>query len=152
MLVRRIDGVVARERALAQRAGELAARQHELDERKAQLEVGERELKVRVEEIGATQEQERRARAAAPAPAPAPAPPEPESMPESSTVVRRAGRWNIDVLQRAVDDYGPVSAERAEEWRTYLFFLREHAAADGSLPRQFDGLIADVFGALEGSG
>jgi len=38
--------------------------------------------------------------------------------------------------------------EQAEEWRTYLFFLREHATSDGSLPRQFDGLVEDVFGAL----
>jgi hypothetical protein len=160
ILERRIDGVAARERALAQRAGELAAHEHELAERSARLDAGERELQAKVEDVGAKQgeltelarrvaaeEHELQVRAATPPPLP----PEPDPVP-ASAVVRRAGRWNIDVLQRAVDDHGPVSAERAEEWRTYLFFLREHAAADGSLPGQFDGLIADVFGPLKGSG
>jgi hypothetical protein len=31
---------------------------------------------------------------------------------------------------------------------TYLFYLREHAAVDGSLPRSFDGLVNEVFGSL----
>ena len=49
-------------------------------------------------------------------------------------------------LQHAVDARSEASPEQAEEWRTYLFFLRAHASADGSLPTQFDGLIEDVFG------
>jgi len=35
-----------------------------------------------------------------------------------------------------------------EEWGTYLFFLREHADADGTLPSSFDQLINDIFGPL----
>jgi hypothetical protein len=35
--------------------------------------------------------------------------------------------------------------DQADEWTTYLYFLREHASIDGSLPRSFDSLIADVF-------
>ena len=31
---------------------------------------------------------------------------------------------------------------------TSVFFLREHAAADGTLPASFDGLVNDVFGPL----
>jgi hypothetical protein len=38
--------------------------------------------------------------------------------------------------------------EVVEEWRTYLFFLRDHAAADGRLPASFALLVDDVFGAL----
>ena len=41
-----------------------------------------------------------------------------------------------------------ASPEQAEEWRTYLFFLREHAAPDGALPRSLDGLLSEVFGEL----
>src|SRR5439155_6133493 len=38
-----------------------------------------------------------------------------------------------------------VSPEVAEQWRTYLFFLRGHAAADGHLPPQFASLVEEVF-------
>jgi hypothetical protein len=65
--------------------------------------------------------------------------------------VTRPGSWNINNLQRLVDSQTDASAEQAEEWTNYLFFLRAHAASDGSLPPQFDGLIEDVFGAIDGS-
>ncbi len=72
-------------------------------------------------------------------------------MPElvaASPPVTRAGSWNVNDLQRTVDAQTGAAPEQAEEWRTYLFFLREHAASDGSLPPQFDGLVEDVFGEL----
>jgi len=58
------------------------------------------------------------------------------------------GSWNINDLQHAVDAQTGAAADQVEEWTTYLFFLREHTASDGSLPRQFEGLIEDVFGTL----
>ena len=61
---------------------------------------------------------------------------------------QRAGSWNVNDLQRTVDAQTEASPEQREEWRTYLFFLREHASADGALPSQFDGLVEDVFGSL----
>jgi hypothetical protein len=61
------------------------------------------------------------------------------------TSVPRGGTWNINDLQRAVDAQADASPEQAEEWRTYLYFLREHASVDGTLPRAFEPLILDVF-------
>jgi hypothetical protein len=61
---------------------------------------------------------------------------------------QRAGSWNVNDLQRTVDTQTEASPDQREEWRTYLFFLREHASADGALPSQFDGLVEDVFGSL----
>jgi hypothetical protein len=160
VLAKRIKGVAARERALAQRAGEVAVRQQELEGRTARLDVGERELEAQVEKVDSSRrnlvERERQIAAdehdlldvrAAASP---PLPPEREP-PPSPAVASRSGSWNIDALQRAVDEHNSEAPELAHEWRTYLFFLREHAAADGSLPAQFDGLIADVFGPLEGN-
>ena len=51
-------------------------------------------------------------------------------------------------LEWTVDGQTEASPEQREEWRTYLFFLREHASSDGALPSQFDGLVEDVFGSL----
>jgi hypothetical protein len=47
-----------------------------------------------------------------------------------------------------VDAYADPTLEQAESWRTYLYFVREHASPDGTLPRSLDPLIADVFGEL----
>jgi hypothetical protein len=139
MLDERVKGITARERALAERAGQLAAQARDLEEREAALA-------------------EAQPAAAAPPPEPEPEPepapePKPESTPEPEPVpvpprVVYAGAWNVSDLQRAVDAQSDVSREQAEEWRAYLFFLRGHAAVDGSLPRQFDGLIEDVFGEM----
>jgi hypothetical protein len=129
LLEQRVKGVTARERALGDRAGKLAAREQELEARAAKLTASERKVE---------------ALAAAPPP-PTPEPvlaPEPEAGPALPT---RAGAWNLNDLQRAVDAYTGASPEQAEGWRTYLFFLREHASPDGSLPRSLDPLIADVF-------
>jgi hypothetical protein len=136
----RMDAVAKRERALARRAGELAQREAEL-------------------------EQERATAAAAPAPGREPEPepepepgpePEPEPEPEPQAepepppeprLTAARGSWTLDELEELVRAAGGDPG-RQEEWRTYLFFLREHAAADGSLPRSFDGLINDVFGPI----
>jgi hypothetical protein len=48
-------------------------------------------------------------------------------------------------LQRAVDAQTGAKPEEVENWRMYLYFVREHALPDGSLPRSLDALIADVF-------
>jgi hypothetical protein len=70
----------------------------------------------------------------------------------AATPVARIGSWNINDLQRAIDSATGATAEQAEEWTTYLFFLRQHAGSDGSLPPQFDGLVEDVFGSVGGPG
>ena len=55
-------------------------------------------------------------------------------------------RDNLTDLQRAVDAQSGATPEQEEEWRTYLFFLREHASVDGSLPPSFTSLVDSVFG------
>jgi hypothetical protein len=132
LLEQRVKGVTARERALAERAGKLAAREQELDARAA----SEREPETLP--------------AAPPPPAPEPeSAPEPVSGPEPEAepgLPARAGTWNLNEIQRAVDAHiGSVTPDRAESWRTYLYFIREHASPDGTLPSSLDPLIADVF-------
>jgi hypothetical protein len=136
-LTKRLDEVAKRERALARRAGELAQREAGLEKRRVELEQLEARLKQRDAECVAEP--------------PPPPPPEPEQGPApvpASAQVARPGGWNVNDLQRTVDSQSDATAEQAEEWRSYLFFLREHAATDGSLPNQFDGLVEDVFGGL----
>lgn len=124
-LQQRIDQVAQREMALAQRAGRLAAREKDIDER-------ERDF------------------AALPAPAPPPEP-EPESEPEPQPVAPApepapTGVWTLERLEHYINAERSRSPDRVEEWETYLFFLRQHAAIDGTLPASFDSLIADVYG------
>jgi hypothetical protein len=173
-LRQRVAEVTKRERALAKRAGELAARERASEERARELDLREAEVEQHagmlaaskqaleqqaadvagraetveqeaVELAGRAQELEQQAVTLAEAAA------EPE--PISATVpasppVTRIGSWNIDDLQRTVDSQSGATVEQAEEWRAYLFLLREHAASDGSLPPRFDGLVEDVFGDL----
>jgi hypothetical protein len=70
--------------------------------------------------------------------------PEPVAEPEP-VLPARVGTWNLNDLQRAVDAQTGATPEAVENWRTYLYFVREHASPDGSLPRSMDALIADVF-------
>jgi hypothetical protein len=165
-LKQRIDAVTKRERALARRAGELAASELKAKKRQDELAQLEARLKQRDDELGVTKQQlatragdiaasqkELAARAAA---VPSPTAPEPDPPPEPTVAAPqravRMGTWNINDLQRTVDSQSGATPEQADAWTTYLFFLREHAAADGSLPRQFDGLIADVFGLTDRPG
>jgi hypothetical protein len=136
----RLKGVARRERAMAAQAGQLAAREDAVGEReRAAAEAPPPPPEPEPEPV--------------PAPEPEPEPelvpeptPEPEPAPEPEPVVYAGGSVNIDELERAVSARTSASPEQVEEWRNYLFFLRQHAAADGSLPQQFDGLVLDVFG------
>jgi hypothetical protein len=118
-LNRRIKEVTKRERELAKQAGRLGARERELAARSAV------DAQPRPERVAAQ------------------GPTTPAALP-----LIGVGGWNVNELQRAVDAQVDSTPEGLEQWRTYLFFLREHAAADGSLPPQFDNLVADVFGDL----
>ena len=155
---KRVEEVTKRERALARHAGKLAQREAEIEERRGELEQFEARLRQREAALTETKQQlaaragaisasERELEIRASAPPPPPPPPEPEGS-AAGPPVTRAGSWNVNDLQRTVDSQSDATAEQAEEWRSYLFFLREHAAPDGSLPGQFDGLVEDVFGSL----
>ena len=152
----RVKGVTARERALAERAGKLAAREQELDARAAALEAAEREVASRAGEVATSQreladraadiaagQRELEALAGATPPAEPVSAPEPVAEPGLPT---RAGTWNLSELQRAVEAYADPTPEQAENWRTYLYFVREHASSDGTLPRSLDPLIGEIFG------
>jgi tetrahydromethanopterin S-methyltransferase subunit G len=155
LLDRRVSGVSARERALAAHAGKLAAREEEasareqdLDVRAAKLDAFDRELAARAEAPPAVSGSEPQT---PPAPTPTEGQQHREQQPEPATEPAApppAGAWNLEDLQRLVDAETDATPDQAEEWRTYLFFLREHATHDGTLPRSLDGLINDVFADL----
>jgi hypothetical protein len=127
-----------REKAIAQRVKEVTKRERELAKQAGRLAAREREFETR--SAAAAQRREPK-----PVPEPAPAPAQPAATAAAPSAV---GGWNINELQHAVDSQTEAAPDMQEQWRTYLFFLREHAAIDGSLPSQFDGLIDDVFGDL----
>ena len=119
----RVRTVTERERALARRAGELAAQEREL------------------ERIAASQ-------AAPPEPEPAPEP-EPEPV-APAELLGPAGAWNVVALERLVAERGSEFPDRVEEWKAYLFSLREHASMEGALPPSFDALVDETFRELLG--
>jgi hypothetical protein len=141
----RIDAVAKRERALAKRAGELAARERAADELASGLAARERALAEAVVQRAAE------AAAAKPEPEPEPAPkPEPEPEPEQEPSVRTqvpSSAWTIEGLEHIAREQRAAFPALAAEWDTYLYLLREHATIEGALPRSFDPLIAEVFGA-----
>jgi capsular polysaccharide biosynthesis protein len=149
----RIAQVTQRERSLAQRAGQLAAREQDLERREDELAAA-----AAAEPARAPERQPQ-----APESKPEPAPhreqkPEPEPEPAleaeppqaATSQVPAPGRWTLQALEELSRDRtrAGASAAQQEEWSTYLFLLREHAGADGSLPSSFDPLVADVFGPL----
>ena len=74
---------------------------------------------------------------------------EPESAPEAAAVTRGiGGAYNLEVLERLVEQNADERPERRDEWNDYLVSLREHVGPDGTLPRSFDALVDDVFAEL----
>ena len=137
----------AAERAAAEReAAERAAALREAEEREA----AERAAADREAVERAAQEQEAAARAAAAAAQPEPALPgvplyRADAAPANGTA---RGHWNLTELERLVEERGREFPERIDEWASYLFFLRDYAEPDGSVPASFDWLIEDEFAEL----
>jgi hypothetical protein len=78
-----------------------------------------------------------------------PSEPEPEpAAAEAEPPRARDGTYNLMTLERLVENRRAEFPERAEEWSSYLYFLREYAAPDGSVPAGFDALIEDTFAEL----
>jgi Skp family chaperone for outer membrane proteins len=125
----------------AARLAELERRERDLDERVAA--VTKRELEVaRLTAEAAVRERE-------PEPEPEPAPPPVPFAPPLPPLEGAAdGRYNLVALERLVEARAGDYPERAEEWSSYLFFLREYAGPDGNVPATFDWLIQDTFGEL----
>ena len=164
-LALREEELAARERALeATRAegewGEhelaaLAARETELGHREAELvkghqELAEKEARLAERERALAEEQARPVAAPIPV-APPPPPPQPTPIFEPMApladlaTVETPGRWNLSRLQQLVADHGDEFPARVDEWRSYLFFLQDHADAAGNLPSRFDWLVEDTF-------
>ena len=61
---------------------------------------------------------------------------------------RARKRWSVWELERRVDERGAAFGDRFEEWRWHLRYLRFHAAADGSLPLEFDEYVRGAFAEL----
>ncbi len=124
VLERRIELVSARERAVARLAGELAAQR----------------VALGAEVVGDE--------------AVSPAEPAPSVEPSAGTAVGQdlnaqpRGRLNVNDLERLVEAKSDAAPHLVDEWRTYLYFLRQYAAIDGTLPDSFGGLVSDVFGEL----
>jgi capsular polysaccharide biosynthesis protein len=142
----------AREREAAEReaaereAAERAAALREAEEREA----AERAAADREAAERAAQEQEAAAHAAAAAAQPEPALPgvplyRADAAPANGTA---RGHWNLTALERLVEERGREFPERIDEWASYLFFLRDYAEPDGSVPASFDWLIEDEFAKL----
>lgn len=56
--------------------------------------------------------------------------------------------WNLNRIERLVEQYAGAYPTRLDEWRYYLLYLREFAEIGGALPRSFDWLVWDAFGDL----
>ena len=119
--------LVARESALAVRERELRERIEELRALEPQQELVERERQLEERVAAVTKREVAIARAAAAA------------APVSN------GTFNLDVLERLVSEQGAAHPDRLEEWRSYLFFLRDYAGVDGNLPHSFDFLVEETF-------
>jgi hypothetical protein len=174
-LVARESALAARERDLQEALAELKAAQpaaaeapddSDLVRRERQLEqrvaaVTKRELRVarRAAEVE-TRAKKLGRRAVEPPPAPVklepvepepvrvePPPPAPvEAAPAPAPAAN--GRYNLLTLEKLVEERQHEFPDRADDWTSYLFFLREHAAADGTVPATFDWLIQDTFAEL----
>jgi hypothetical protein len=144
-LLRRLE---TRENELAQRATVLDERERALERRVQALTM--REHSLAREAVDASREAVEPA-PRGPDPIPTPTPTRaatPDSPPP--TVPLQQGRYNLGRLDALFAGRRAEFPERAEEWESYLFFLRDHAELDGSLPATFDPLIEDVFGELLG--
>ena len=133
------DGRLAeRERELEERVALVTKREAEVARRAAEPPPADPEVVAREQDLAARERQLEEREAAAPAPA-APAPAVAAPAPQVE------GSFNLAELEQLVEGRGPRFPERLEEWRSYLFFLRDYAEPDGTLPGSFDWLVQDTF-------
>jgi hypothetical protein len=55
---------------------------------------------------------------------------------------------SLGVLEKLVERGSDEFPEQVEEWRWYLFSLRDVADVDGRLPRSVEALLYDLFAPL----
>jgi colicin import membrane protein len=167
-------GLSEREDAAREREAELNAREQDLAARDADLRLledrvaaeraasseREAELETRAEDLRAAERRisderaasaereaeltKRAARLAVQPPPLVPAPP-PARPAEPAPV---AGGWALEELEQLVERESRAQPDRVDEWRSYLFYLRDYADASGRVPARFDWLIEETFGDL----
>jgi capsular polysaccharide biosynthesis protein len=123
-----------RKRRAAEEAARLAAAEGEERRRHAAEEEEERKRRAAEE-------------AAEPVPEPVPAPVAPPQ-PVASPAAPANGAWRLSDLERLVEANAAAYPNRIDEWRSYLYYLRDYADPGGHLPGHFDWLIEDTFGEL----
>ena len=148
----RIAELTQREIGLARKAAEIAGQDKAAQSRSKDLERQAAELERQLEEAKRGPAQI--------VPVPEPSPPLPEPVPlraatSAATAIAQlptggepTGTWNLMVLERLVNDRGEEFPDRRDEWTSYLYFLREYAEPDGTVPSSFDWLIQDTFSEL----
>jgi hypothetical protein len=70
----------------------------------------------------------------------------PEVPPEP--VAANGSHYNLVELESLVAHARERFPDRADEWQAYVFYLRDYASADGTLPANFHPLVEDVFSEL----
>jgi DNA repair exonuclease SbcCD ATPase subunit len=128
--------VADRERELAEHEEVLAGRQRAILTAAADLEQRRKSLEGREHPLLVPPSTE--VRELVP---PQPEPPEPAE----------GYRWSLDTLTRLVEESAHEFPDRVDEWRYTLFYLRNEAHIDGTLPRRFDSLVEECFGELVGT-
>jgi capsular polysaccharide biosynthesis protein len=151
----RVAALGHREAELARRAAAVAAREREAAEQAEALERHTQELEGWAAELAARKEEPEPVPVLEQEPEPAPLAAAPEPVPVPAAVDEQPvpagdGRWNLFALQRLVEEHGVEHPERVEEWASYLYFLREYAEPDGTVPASFDWLIEETFTELVG--
>jgi capsular polysaccharide biosynthesis protein len=146
-LAERLRAVEERELAIVRRGAELKLLEGKLSE-------AEETLGRRAEELSAREAEFTRTPTPPlpPAPASTPTPPAVEETAAGASSAEPAEEslsgWRLDDLERLVETHAAAHPERADEWQSYLFYLRDYADASGRVPAQFDWLIEDAFGSL----
>lgn len=141
------------DRRLADRDRELEERERTLDERVTAVTSREVHLARRTAELDHRVSELEAAAAALPAPVREPEPkrePMPVFEPARAPVAEELAHsldsvYHLERLEALVAEREAEFPERATEWRDYLYFLREHAAPDGTLPSNFGYLIEETF-------
>jgi len=135
--------LVRRERQLEQRVAAVTKRELTVARRAAEVETLAKELERRAAEPPPAPVEPEPEPAPVETPAAAPPPPPPPAAEPAAD-----GRYNLVALEKLVEAKQHEFPDRAADWVSYLYFLREYAAADGTVPASFDWLIQDTFAEL----
>ena len=135
-LEKRVAAVTRRELAVARAAASAAADE---DGRRREDTLARREQELAERVAAVTQREIAVARLAAGAT---------EGAVQPAAAARDVPGFDLVRLEQLVAERGGAHPERLDEWESTLFFLREYAEADGTLPGSFDWLVQDTFAPL----